>query len=270
MCPHEEKLTAWLLGDLPPDEQDAMTRHLETCATCRALRDDLAHVLDPLRSGLSKDRSLCMANRPSSSAKPAPKHSFPRLPLRETAMRAALVAVSFGTLFALISLVYRTASRRTPPSEEQLTRIEFKKAVDESAVTPLRPLPPVAAVEQTAEHDLAYGNAAVNMPNRPVPYPQPPAAEPNMPPLKRLVKTADESPANTQASAPIPLRFTSPTAAVAISDHKKSTAGTSRAARDVRAKPILLAGDGLATTNRTATNAVPTNSVSPASSSHLP
>ena len=56
MCPHEEKVTAWLLGDLPPGEAQAMTRHLEACAECRAVRDDCAGVLAPLQSALAKDR----------------------------------------------------------------------------------------------------------------------------------------------------------------------------------------------------------------------
>ena len=56
MCPHEEKITAWLLGDLPPSAQDEMTRHLERCAACRAARDELEGVLVPLRHGLERDR----------------------------------------------------------------------------------------------------------------------------------------------------------------------------------------------------------------------
>ena len=57
-CPFEEKLTSWLLGDLSAQEQNEVTCHVFTCASCRQECDELRKVLFPLRSGLHKDQGL--------------------------------------------------------------------------------------------------------------------------------------------------------------------------------------------------------------------
>jgi Ca-activated chloride channel family protein len=47
------KLTSYLAGELPPDEADAVRRHLEVCRPCRASAEDLAATLDLLRDALA-------------------------------------------------------------------------------------------------------------------------------------------------------------------------------------------------------------------------
>jgi len=133
MCPYEEKLTAWLLGDLCPEEQEALTRHLPTCASCRAMRDELAAVLAPLDSGLAKDKRLFP--RPS-----APRRLPARLFHAPWVRAAALFVVSFGTLFALFGLMYNAATRKAPVGP--VTTFTFLKP--DLPPEPLEPLAPPA------------------------------------------------------------------------------------------------------------------------------
>lgn len=265
MCPHEEKLTAWLLGDLPPDEQDGMTRHLDACASCRALRDDLERVVVPLRSALSKDQKAQIGEQPPHFAPSAAKR-FPRSPFRAFVERAALAAVSFGAFFGLLSLVYQSASRRVVPPPESLTHIEFRKASDEPAATPLQFIPTPAATPPAAapaaaafDREIERGNTEIAMPNRPVPYPQPPPPELISPPLRRLRETALAEKAETVALTPA-LSASSATATGVATPTRERPRTETAAARpsnlDIRTKPIFLSGEGLATTNPSVTNTV--------------
>jgi Ca-activated chloride channel family protein len=52
-CACEERLTSWLLGDLPPPEAEAIRLHVAACDTCRARVDELAPVVAALRQGLT-------------------------------------------------------------------------------------------------------------------------------------------------------------------------------------------------------------------------
>ncbi len=111
MCPHEEKLTAWLLGDLPSLEQDEMTRHVERCAECREVRDELASVLAPLRHGLEKDRTI-MPIMPGMVQHKRCGAVQPRVSLQRWLSRAALFALSCGALFALVSALQTKRNER--------------------------------------------------------------------------------------------------------------------------------------------------------------
>lgn len=184
MCPYEEKITSWLLNDLPPDEQLAVARHLDACPACRAVRDDLAHVLAPLASGLAKDRRVPLP------AAPVPSRARAFWLRRHTALkRAALLALSFGSLFALLSHLQRDASR-----PDTVIHIEFRR---ESAPPPaLSPLPAPRPKEDSdailAEAPAAAAGAfTAEVP--PVPHPAA-APEPRMPPLPRLAASAPAIP----------------------------------------------------------------------------
>lgn len=145
MCPYEDKLTAWLLGDLSPQEHEAVTRHLAACAECRNARDELAAVLTPLRTGLAKDRRLFRdgdaAARPSAAGRAA-RH-LTALLHAPWLRAAAIVLISFGALFALISLHYHHATSRMEPVGP-VTTFTFHKR--EQPPEPLETLPqPIAA-----------------------------------------------------------------------------------------------------------------------------
>jgi len=136
MCPYEEKLTAWLLGDLRPDEQEAVTRHLSACASCRAVRDEIAAVLTPLNSGLAKDKRLF--------PQPAAPRRVPAWFHAPWVRAAALFVVSFGTLFALFGLIYNAATRTDPVGP--VTTFTFLKPDQ-----PPEPLEPLAPSAETAD-----------------------------------------------------------------------------------------------------------------------
>lgn len=147
MCPHEEKLTAWLLDELPPDERREIARHLEACAACRDVRDALSSVLTPLRSGLAKDRRLQLVLQPARG--PAPHAPCrPWFVRHEGLRRAALFAVAFGTLFVLISTVYRQTSgnrhSNEPVTHKFLSSRHFTRDIGQSisllsCVSPVTP-----------------------------------------------------------------------------------------------------------------------------------
>ncbi len=273
MCPYEEKLTAWLLGDLPPEEHLALTRHLAGCDACRAAKEELAHVLTPLRSGLAKDRNLRIA--PKTIVVP-PRRSFAawlwHTP-HESLKRAAILVASLGTLFAVISSVYQTAQRERVPAGD-VTSIEFRKASDEAPLPALQPLAEPRAESAAADRlreDSEHRTDSFAVKSEPVPHPGPPAPEARMPELRRLVRTdgemkAKEAPAS-KASTPAcdfpSSRAEAPAKDVAKRERGKSaSAAPSRPPADLMIQPVRLASL-TAPTNTAPTNAVPTNAVSP-------
>lgn len=268
MCPHEEKLTAWLLGDLSPAEQEAMTRHVDGCGACRAAGEELSRVLAPLRSGLAKDRSWQPGIR---AALPARR---PSLWIRlwssphEGLKRAALLAVSFGTLFALISALYQSSQREATPACA-VTTIEFKR-LDADAATPLEPLAaPLKGetAEDRLDRESEHKPAALDVESRPVPYPKPPAAEPRMPALRRLAAQSETesmpaAPA-AEAAAAEPAPRPQAAAKAAPKRERAKSFAVSRPPADLQMKAALLGGAKPAVTNAVSTNAVPTNAVAP-------
>jgi hypothetical protein len=269
MCPHEEKLTAWLLGDLPPEEHEAMTRHLEGCDACRAVRDDLSRVLSPLRSGLAKDRTWRVAAGTAAPCRPPLWAWLWRRP-HEGLKRAALLAVSFGTLFALVSAVYQNAQRERAPAGA-ITHIEFRKR-DEAPAPALEPMPAAASADASPERlaeEAARSVTAISVEREPVPAPALPAPEPRMPELKRLLRTdspktlaPSESAADSGGPASVPAAR--PAKAAAQRDRARTAgAPAPRAPASLQTKPMLLAGATPAPTNAVPTNAAPTNAVAP-------
>ena len=271
MCPHEEKLTAWLLGDLPPEEQQALARHLGACASCRRVRDELSQVLEPLRSGLEKDRRFQIGPRPAQrTSGVAPRRLW--FARHEGLRRAALFAASFGTLFALISVVYRQA---TSPrgSGATVTHITFER--NEEPAPALSPAPAAAADAKLDLADTFKPEAVPSAAAAPaVMPPAPPAPEPVMPKLRRLVAAERKDAAADGAavlaaaapkSMPAGVVADKAKAAAAKPERSRSAAATApgRVPADLRAKPFALAGAS-APTNAPPTNAVPTNAVAPA------
>ncbi len=56
-CTFEERLTPFLLGDLPAAEADVVRQHLAECAACRAAAAQLGPTLAALQSALAADRA---------------------------------------------------------------------------------------------------------------------------------------------------------------------------------------------------------------------
>jgi len=276
MCPHEEKLTAWLLDDLSPEEHQAMTRHLETCDACRSAKEELSRVLMPLRSGLEKDRDLRMAARPQSKA--APLRAFFALWFtpQEGLKRVASLALFFGTLFVVIGVVYQKAHRPASSGSSDITYVSFLQSNEEP--------PPVLAPSEEAKSVRADKSSLAESPrlseqlaapSAPVVLPDVPAREPR--PLPRERGIIDESvrqatrkafvraPAPASESQPA---LTVPDKVVAAKSERAKAAGVTpqhpAAGASLLAKPIGLAGASLASTNAVPTNATPTSAVMPA------
>ena len=128
-CQYEEKLTSWLLGDLSPQEQDEITSHVFTCASCRKECDELRRVLFPLRSALQKDQHLFKPKRNI--------HWTQRLLAAPWMRQAAVLLISCSIVCAVMTLYYHQVTRdRT--IEGPITHITFGKI--ETPPLPLEPL----------------------------------------------------------------------------------------------------------------------------------
>ena len=145
MCPYEEKLTAWLLGDLSPEEQETVTRHLAACATCRAMRDELASVLAPLKGGLAKDQRLRVP------AVQRPRHRVTAFLHAPWIRAAALFLVSVSTLFVLFGLFYSATTERKK-TVGPVTTFTFHKP--DQPPEQLEPLQPSTEVPDTVTMTL--------------------------------------------------------------------------------------------------------------------
>ena len=64
-CAYEDRLTSWLLGDLPPAEAETIRRHVAECGACRALAGELEPVVAALRQGLSEEPAKPLRLYPS-------------------------------------------------------------------------------------------------------------------------------------------------------------------------------------------------------------
>ena len=268
MCPHEEKVTAWLLGDLPPDEAQAMTRHLEACAECRAVRDDCAGVLAPLRSALARD--ICVEGRAGSPLPAAEPCRAPRsraatrglaaLP-REWLRRAALLAVSLGMLGVLLAVAYRQTGRGRG-ADGNVTHITLLRG-DGKGVPPLDALPeeakdapPVLAgllegrLLETDGQAMEIGTGI-----------SPVAAEP--PHFRGFLKSEDVARANKAVPQmrPVAAKETVPPAERLAEIRRGSKSGDSGSPAYPQAKPIMLGGASLALPAET-NSAATTNNVS--------
>ncbi len=265
MCPHEENLTAWLLGDLSPEAQEAMTRHVDGCPSCRAAAEALSRVLTPLRSGLAKDRNLRLATRRAGATPRQNPWAWlwhrPHAGLR----RAAILAVSFGTLFGLFSVLYHGSRRESSPAEA-VTHIEFRKRPDGAPPPALQPVPATAPEAGAPGQAVQHRNDVFPAEPPPVPYPAPPSAKPPPPALRRLpagaaARTATETDADS-APAAAPWPSAAPAKAAAKRKSDKADA-IEPPPPGLRIKPATLAGASLATTNTVPTNTAPASTSTP-------
>jgi hypothetical protein len=128
-CQYEEKLTSWLLGDLTPQEQDEITCHVFTCASCKKECDELRRVLFPLRSGLHKDLGLFKTKRNI--------HWTQRLLAATWLRQAAILLISCSVVCAVMTIFYHQSTRRHG-EDGPVTHITFGKM--QTPPPPLEPL----------------------------------------------------------------------------------------------------------------------------------
>lgn len=182
MCPHEVKVTAWLLGDLPPPEQKGMADHLERCAECRAVRDELAGVLDALRNALQDEHAVRAPARAGTRQEVTPA----RFPWSMWVRRAALLALSCGALFAAVALIQ---SRQGGQLTGTVTHITFQRdaGVNAPALLPSpagkeEALSPLADFHPELPEGTGGVTVRVEEPGLPLYSPQ----MPQFPTLKRM------------------------------------------------------------------------------------
>jgi pyruvate/2-oxoglutarate dehydrogenase complex dihydrolipoamide acyltransferase (E2) component len=282
MCPHEEKLTAWLLGDLSPEEHQALTRHLETCASCRSVREELSRVLTPLRSGLEKDRHLRISRPPAAEPSLSAFRAFWSTP-NEGLRRVAILTLSFGTLFAFIGVIYQSF-QSTPAELDSVTYVSYLQTNEAP--------PPALAPAEELRSEAAKGSLSESAPHTerqllsptPVDLPAVPAPEPQKHAFRKLVKAdaepeqkqrslSDAAPAAPAAAAAFELPTPAAKPSAKRERAKAASVATPRPPADLMTKPVRLAGAvapatfapaTLAPTNAVSTNAIPTNAVAPA------
>ena len=281
MCPHEEKLTAWLLGDLSPDEHQALTRHLDACASCRAVKAELERVLIPLRSGLAKDREWhhapgtvprTVGGRLGESSLPIGSRASSRLrswlwqSRHEGLKHAAILAVSFGTLFALISTVRQKALREAAPSGA-VAPAEFSRLSDETPAPDLQP----AAADKPRAKEAGHRADAAAARGEPAPQPAQPSPKQMMPTLRRLLQTDADTLSKDARPSDNPATAAAASSAPACAAPAKATAmrEQTEVASVTLTQPVQLAGTIIAPTNTVVTNAVPTHAVAP-NARHIP
>ena len=66
-CPSHQTLMSFLLGKLPPEQEEALNLHLEACAACEARAQQIEQESDPLIDVLrqiSRDESADAPSRP--------------------------------------------------------------------------------------------------------------------------------------------------------------------------------------------------------------
>jgi len=268
MCPYEEKLTAWLLGDLPPEEHLALSQHLETCDTCRSVKQELSRVLTPLRSGLEKDRNIRLVARPRQAASRRTLRSL-WSSSHEGLRRAAILTFSLGTLYALISVVYQNA-QRTPHAADSVSHLTFYPAAESTVpaliVVNVQDATPAAKAKEALSESIPRSDPFMTSPS-PITLPAMPAREPHAHTFRKLAETEAEAevPQGVLPSA-APASETAPAKRTAKTERRKvaASATSQRPPADLTTKPVRLAG-ALATTNTVPTNAIPTNAVSTSS-----
>ncbi len=175
-CACEERLTSWLLGDLPPPEADAIRLHVAACAACRARVAELEPVVAALRQGLTaapaKPLRLYPARRRRVLATPSQTRfrrwwvaSHPGLRL------AAALVVIVG--FFLISLIPPCRYAAKYPSDAVMCFETEIRAPE--APQALRELPvPSDRSDRSDRPDLSF-TPEIAM-NTPAPPPAPPPA----------------------------------------------------------------------------------------------
>ncbi len=72
-CPTQQTLSAFLRGELAAEQEEALTRHLETCPACEALAQQLEQEADPMIAALRRAPPAPLPSTMVMSAGPPPR-----------------------------------------------------------------------------------------------------------------------------------------------------------------------------------------------------
>ncbi|MFI5178901.1 MAG: zf-HC2 domain-containing protein [Vicinamibacterales bacterium] len=126
----EPRLSQFVDADLTADERAAVSRHLEGCAACRALVDDLTRVRDAARGlgpipppdhiWLEIAGQIRLGDRPTPAAVPAPSPARRSAAWQWIGLAAALVVITLG-VFLVMRLETPKSGAATPAGNGQAT-----------------------------------------------------------------------------------------------------------------------------------------------------
>ncbi len=139
-CDQEERLTPFLLGDLPGPEADAVRRHLTQCAACQTTVRHLEPTLALLRSALARDaaanpqlaparRARLLAVRPQSRARII---RWVSRPMPWLAAAAGLIVLA-GVTTKLCSFSSKTAEATSRIANDEMAKAA-QKCVDAETI----------------------------------------------------------------------------------------------------------------------------------------
>src|SRR5437868_2443587 len=77
-CPSQETLEAFVFGRLSPEQEGAVTNHLETCAACEARAQQIEQGTDPLVAALRQPSTPPLPD-PAAVTRAAPPGDAPLL-----------------------------------------------------------------------------------------------------------------------------------------------------------------------------------------------
>lgn len=202
-CDQEQRLTPFLLGDLPAAEADAYRRHLAQCKTCQQAACELEPVVAALRSALKPDAADDLLLDPPRRAQllavtPAAEPAARRVPGRRfggrvilwaarprawLAMAASLILIVGVVLFLIPA--FMTASSKPPPRQAEMLCIDAAEPAGAAQQGKARFLAGVAATPAEGVYGLWQETAA--KPAAPAPSSTAPASpEPESNPVALL------------------------------------------------------------------------------------
>jgi len=130
---YHEMLSAQLDGELPPDQAEVLTAHLETCATCRRLRQELTTLHNDMALDETAVLPAAVEKRilsVTTGAEAAPWRGYYRVP-RSLAWAAVLLLVLLAgnAMFDLArSDIDKMAAPSTHAKEFRIQQVEITDA----------------------------------------------------------------------------------------------------------------------------------------------
>ncbi len=202
-CPKPEVLSQWADGSLDRQQSLAVSRHAESCTSCRRKAEELravgswiASAGEPGRSCLSADdmAAVLEGGRVPAHVRTCPRCASEFRALRGSERKATrrrhkpvqsplMAWASAAAIFIAIGILIAVASQQTTPPPAPVVQVPFRPTPPDPVRPPQLPVPPVAPPKapektQTAKNDPLKANplnprTSENPPTDPVVVQQP-------------------------------------------------------------------------------------------------